>query len=82
MVAFTVDIITNAGSSSKPARSRIGTALFNSVTHFVGKKPVPPKTKGSEKVVLIGFTVFTLFVLSTFTGAITESLINDYDSTE
>lgn len=79
-----MDILHNgfSNNSDKVCRTRIGSALFNSITHFVGKKPVPPKTKGPEKVALLGFTIFTLFVLSTFTGAITESLIIEVKATE
>ena len=81
MYAFTVDIVTNQKISRNVIRYifscvRFGSMLYSAIILFIGKRPVQQTENREEKFAIFGFSIFTLFVIATFTGSITASLVN------
>lgn len=85
IVGWSMNIIKRGCSKEsfheKAFFTQFGSLMYESVTLFVGKRPVPADTEGPEKLVLFGFTIFTLFTVATLTGAITTSLLQSLDDT-
>ena len=79
----TIDIIRNAGITKrcfkdKKYLGRLGKSFYTSIIQFIGNGVDDP-TNNAEKFALLGFSIFTLFIISTFTGSITASIVNSPD---
>ena len=87
LYGLTVDIVTNADFTRNVAArlgscGKIGSMLYAATILFIGKRPVQPTEKREEKLAIFGFSIFTLFVIATFTGSITASLVNSPGNVE